>query len=293
MLDLVSFGILASVTVLFIWAFSDILSKRLVDRMGARDALLFNQATSTAIFFILLPMFLFLDPTLFSKSQEFYWYSFVSGIANAFAWIAYFHALEGGKLSIAQPITYLWPFVTMGLAIPLLAEKVTYGFWAGAILALLSIYLVAFSGRRTAEINSAAKWGLLAMLLWGFSMFFTKPIVDEGGVFLPTLLTRVFFFPVFLPYYFLGRKLLRSVKKVSIKFPTKSVLLVGLLNSAGFLLYNYSVKLAGASIPALISSLTPAVVLLLSVPLLSERITRRQAIGVALGIAGLFCVSLF
>lgn len=293
MLDLVSFGILASLAVLFIWAFSDILSKRLVDRMGARDALLFNQATSTAIFFSLLPAFILLDPLLFLKSPEFYWYSFVSGIANAFAWIAYFHALDGGKLSIAQPITYLWPFVTLGLAIPLLSEKVTFGFWVGSILALLSIYLVAFSGKGSLNVNSAAKWGLLAMLLWGFSMFFTKPIVDEGGVFLPTLLTRVFFFPVFLPYYFLGRKLLSSGRKVSIKFPTGPVLLVGFLNSAGFLLYNYSVKLAGASIPALISSLTPAVVLVLSVPLLSERITKRQAIGVAIGVAGLFCVSLF
>ncbi len=294
LIEPVGIGIAVSSAVIIIWAFSDIFSKRIIDILGAREALLFNQATSTASFFALLPIFFFFDPLIFAKSQEFYWYSFVSGIANSFAWIAYFHALEGGKLSIAQPLTYLWPFVTFSLAIPILGEKVTFGFWVGSILALLSIYLIAFSGKSGFVFDSSAKWGLLAMLLWGFSMFFTKPIVDEGGIFLPVLMTRIFFFPAFLPYYFLSKKFLKSpAAKKRAGFPLKKILILGAMNTASFMLYNVAVKFAGASIPALISSLAPAVVLLLSVPLLGEHPSKRQIAGVVVGVLGLITVSVF
>ncbi|MFH0962325.1 MAG: DMT family transporter, partial [archaeon] len=194
-------------------------------------------------------------------------------------------ALEGGKLSIAQPITYLWPFVTIALSVPFLGEIVGIGFLVGAALAAASIFLIAFPGR--GSLGPDAKWGLFAMAFWGFAMFLTKPIVSEGGAFYPVIITRIVFFAIFFPY---SRMFPEKEKKVSLPFGR--MFLIGAFNSASFILYNLAVEKTGSSLPALVSALSPAVVAALSFLFLKERISAKQMVGIGLAVLGLVAVSL-
>lgn len=70
-------------------------------------------------------------------------WAFVTGILGGTGNIAFFRALAmGGKASIVSPVTALFPFVTVILAVTLLHERVGTAQKIGLALALIAIYLL-------------------------------------------------------------------------------------------------------------------------------------------------------
>lgn len=70
-------------------------------------------------------------------------WAFLTGILGGTGNIAFFRALVmGGKASVVSPVTALFPFVTVILAVTFLHERVGTAQKIGLVLALVAIYLL-------------------------------------------------------------------------------------------------------------------------------------------------------
>lgn len=76
-----------------------------------------------------------------------FWLAVGGGALNSLGAYTSFAALEkGGKASIVIPICYLYPLVTIALAILFLHETLTRREWAGIVLAIIAAILLSKEG---------------------------------------------------------------------------------------------------------------------------------------------------
>jgi transporter family protein len=69
--------------------------------------------------------------------------AFFTGALGALGGLAYFFALRDAPVSIAAPLTAMYPVVTVLLAFALLREPVSARQWTGVLLALAAVWLMA------------------------------------------------------------------------------------------------------------------------------------------------------
>ena len=82
-------------------------------------------------------------PVETSLSTEVLVLGIVGGILNSFGALTSFSAFEAGaKSSVAVPIMYLYPLLTVVLARIFLHEQITPAHWAGIILAPVAAWLL-------------------------------------------------------------------------------------------------------------------------------------------------------
>lgn len=82
-------------------------------------------------------------PLNWHLKAEVFWLAVIGGALNGLGAMTSFKALEsGGKASIVIPLCYLYPLVTIVLALLFLHEKVTRVEVAGIILALIAALLL-------------------------------------------------------------------------------------------------------------------------------------------------------
>jgi uncharacterized membrane protein len=88
-----------------------------------------------------LAIFLLMKPEISVTSQGF-GYSLVAGFASAIAVVAFYSAMNSGKVSIVVPLTALSPIVTVVLSYLILSERISPIKGIGVALAMISILLL-------------------------------------------------------------------------------------------------------------------------------------------------------
>jgi len=200
----------------------------------------------------------------------------MAGVSGAIGVAALYHALSLGNAASVAPIA-----AVVGAALPVLFGMLTEGFpgaarLAGFALAFFGIGLVSQSS--TTDKRVLRQGILLAVLAGvGFGGFFILIAQAEPGrVFVPLVVTRLVSFGIALLMLLIRRMPLPSLNSNPI------ALLAGLLDAGGNTFYLLAKQFARLDVVVMLSSLYPAITVLLACIVLKQAVSRAQWIGVAL-----------
>jgi len=199
----------------------------------------------------------------------------LAGVVGMIGVLSFYAALARGKMGIAAPVS-----AVLTAALPVLFSAFTAGLptslqLGGFALAGLAIALISWQ-QRTAEPSKGLGLALLAGC--GFGCFFILiSRVHAETTFWSLAAARCASIAVLLPLMRLRRKpLLPPMKGVPL------IVLAGVLDALGNVLFVFAAHSGRLDIAAILSSLYPAATVGLSVLVLRERVTRIQALGVLL-----------
>jgi len=212
--------------------------------------------------------------------------SLVAGIFGAAGLAALYRGLSIGNAALVAPVAGV-----IGAVVPMIVGGILEGLpgyaqMIGFFLALLGIWLVT-NGNGTGKSKADGTLGLAVFAGIGFGGFLTLIAQIEGKqVFSPLVVAKLASIAVAV-------LLLRGRKH---SFPALMshpvVVLSGFLDAGGNMLYLAAIQYARLDIVAALSSLYPAITVLLSSVILKEEVSPKQWVGVMACIAAILLVTL-
>ena len=168
-------GIIAGITSGLFFALKDVYSKKAITQKGLENALFY-------IYFLAwLPValyFLLFDYKAFSAS-DFQLGGFV-GLGLTLGYFLFFKAMESGKISLVGPVSELWVLFTVIAAFFVLGEKISFIQTIGLVLSFVALFILSDRGKTDSK---SVFYAFAAAVVWGFSWFTVKPLVDSVGTF--------------------------------------------------------------------------------------------------------------
>lgn len=266
-------ALLASIT----WGAADFLGGMMGRRIATTLVVLWSQAVGMILGVVAALVF----PADQVHLSDLLWGA-VAGAAGTAGLYFLYEALARGRMAVASPAAALVGAVLpMGIGFAL-GERPLPVQWIGILLALPAIWLVAQVG------NIAGYNGLLYGLIAGagFGSFFAAITrTGEGSGFWPLVAARTIQVTMMLLF---ARKQRLGLPPPGTRLPIAAV-------GAGDMLANVFVLLAARSglltLTAVLTSLYPAITVLLAVWILSEPIGRRQKVGLAMALVAVALIS--
>jgi drug/metabolite transporter (DMT)-like permease len=223
----------------------------------------------------------------------------VSGFGAGLGTLALYRGLARGRMGVVAPLSGLGTAalpVIIGVA---LGDRPSALAWLGIAAALPAIWLVSTSGDGGDDASAAdappdaSRWsdgvvdGLLAGA--GFAVLLVA-LNFAGGAsgYWPVLASEATGLVVMTVFLAIVRR--RVVERRITREVVAGSVAVGLLGGSAVVLYHLSTQEGLLSIVAVLTSLYPAVTVVLAAALLREAITRRQAAGLALAAASVVLI---
>ncbi len=316
-------GIILSFTAAFAWG-----SSMVAFKVGVKDTDPLNATYIKGI--LAVPLLLLIGLVSFgssSYSQLFvhpnYFWLIGAIISIAFGDFFSLFALKKIKVSIAQPITAIYPLFTNLTLFFTKKEDINWLIIVGTVIIISGIMFITYFSQRNSntmkiieslnekiEKEQVDKSGarsnsvrgiilsFLAAIFWGLTIFFTKLLLDDPQVeVIPMMGIRNGLMVVVAAFFVLTRYFIR--KDISFRnlfAPKKDALfLIGggaLAWCVGGVSFFTAVRQIGAGISTPLSSISPFIVILLGIIFLKEKLTRKQFVGIFLIIAGTILLSL-
>jgi drug/metabolite transporter (DMT)-like permease len=208
----------------------------------------------------------------------------VAGLAGAVGLVAFYQALSVGRMGIVAPIAAM-----LSAAIPVLFGAVIEGLpgplqLVGFVLAFIAVGLISGLG----VVKGRPKGLGLALLAGlGFGSFFILiSRVGDGSIFWPLSAARFSSLLFLVAVVLIRRQSLLPGKSV---WPV--VFLAGALDVAGNVFFVLATRSGRLDVAAILSSLYPAVTVLLATFILKERVTRLQTIGIFVALVAIPLIS--
>jgi drug/metabolite transporter (DMT)-like permease len=210
---------------------------------------------------------------------------FCAGITGGIGLVTFYQALTYGPMgltaSLAGLLTAIVPvlfaFFREGLPKPVQL--------AGFAIAIPSIWLVASA--HGGKANGKALWlGAIAGVSFGFLLALLRLAGQDGAVLWPLTSARVASTSIAVTLLLLKRKPIFEGRGFGWLSAT-----TGLLDTGGNFLYCFAAKAGRMDVAAVLSSLYPAVTILLAVIILKERATRTQIFGMILALMAVALIS--
>lgn len=236
---------------------------------------------------------------------------FLTGILAAVGYFSLYRGLELGPMAIVSPITAADGVVGAILAVLFLRNGLS--FWQTVMMLVVFVGMVCASldptdvqrfvkaGGATSLFKGGIWWGLLAMLSFGVMLFSIGLLSATWGWYLPILYIRTVAALTLLSFaLWRVSRLRRSGKAASSTITKRSQLtcvgislaiLVGLLETAGLLMYSLDTQLASTSLASVLSSSWGIIPLLAGIVLFRERPLMQQMFGIVLVVGGLFLLA--
>jgi drug/metabolite transporter (DMT)-like permease len=220
----------------------------------------------------------------FPSTLDIIWGS-VAGLAGAVGVVAFYQSLSVGRMGIVAPITAM-----LSAAVPVLFGAFFEGLpgplqLTGFVLALIAVGLISGLG----VVKGRPKGlGLAFLAGLGFGSFFILiSRVSHGAIFWPLAAARLASF-----LFLLAVILVRRQEIIPKKSVLPVVFLAGALDVAGNVFFVLATHAGRLDVAAILSSLYPAVTVLLASIILKERVTRIQTIGIFIALVAIPLISL-
>jgi drug/metabolite transporter (DMT)-like permease len=211
------------------------------------------------------------------------------GVATTLAYLCFYEALKKGPLALVSPISASYGAITVSLAVVVLHEAVALPGQIGIVLVLCGTVLASIPGGAVlasrpklmaAIFSQGTALAILAMIGFGLELFFLSALSKSQGPVLPVLFLQGFMVVALTPFALADRnRPLAGLFKMPLWWGGM-LLLCGLLNAAGLVLYTIGTVQGVTSIVALLSSAYSLLPMLVGVVFLREHLARWQAIGV-------------
>lgn len=213
-------------------------------------------------------------------------WSLLAGLSGAIGISALYSALSRGNAAAVAPIS-----AVIGAALPVGFTFLTRGTPAslqlvGFTMAFIGIWLVSMSTTENTNKKNAGT-GLAFLAGAGFGGYFIFiGQVESSGVFFPLLFARALMLVVAVVLLLIKRLPFPSFRKNPV------ALLAGLLDSAGNIFFLLAKNLSRLDYAVIVSSLYPAVTVILTAAVLKEKVGNWQKAGVLLCLAAIILISI-
>ncbi|MHA1828294.1 MAG: DMT family transporter [Candidatus Heimdallarchaeaceae archaeon] len=221
-------------------------------------------------------------------------------------------ALKKINVSIAQPISAIYPLFTSIILLAANIEEITLLIGLGTAIVVLGISILSYFSQQnnkevviTTEEKSNKKklfvgvgFSILAALFWGATIVFSRLILEDPQVKIFTMMGVRNGFMVFATFIFVViRTVFKKNRTIRTLFPKKreAFILIGggaISWCIGGVSFFNAVLLIGAHLSTPLSSISPLVVTFLGVIFLKEKINLLQVGGIILTITGTILISL-
>jgi drug/metabolite transporter (DMT)-like permease len=208
-----------------------------------------------------------------------------AGFTGAIGLVAFYRALAIGRMGINAPIT-----AVLAAAAPVIFSAILQGLptliqVGGFALAIIAIALISYP---QGTVGRPKGLGLALIAGLGFGAFLILiGQVRSGGIFWPLVAARVASF-VFMFSIVLARRLPILPKKNIYHL----IFLAGALDVAGNVFFVLAAQSGRLDVASILSSLYPAVTVLLAALILRERVTRLQALGILVALIAIPLISI-
>ncbi len=294
---------------MFCWGIADFLQALVIKKIGSLKTMFFGNLFG--IFFSLFFFFYFFSLGKIHIDLTSFLLLFGAGIIDVIGVYNFMKSFEIGEISIVTPISASYSLVTVILAFLFLGETLSFLKIISILIILFGIVLVSTDLKKLKNLHTArgVKESLIALFVWGFYFFVigvvSKRLFDytfSGMALTPfeakvSVAINLFFFSNIintgLMILFSGIK--EKNKSFSV-LKAKNVLLFIFINfvlyNVAWIAVNYGIAQDLVSIVTPVSSLYPALTVVLAWFFLKEKLVLNQKIGVFLTIFGIFLISL-
>lgn len=260
-----------------LWGFGDF-SGGLGVRRGHPFGVLLLSAVSGMV---LLAAALLWQPENWPGRTDILW-SLCAGVSGSLGLTALYTGLARGRVAVVASST-----AVVGATLPVLFGFATHGLLAwpqlcGMGLALAGLFLLTSTEGGAGRGSGGLLFGVLAGL--GVSGFLIGMAQVETGVIWPLILARIMGACV-------ATLALAMTRGKTTSFVNGWAVAAGLFDAGGNLFYVISLKYLPLELAAVLSSLYPAVTVLLGARFLHQKVSLRQWLGVALCLGGVGLIS--
>ena len=284
----ISLGILFGIVAMISWGVADFFVAKAVRKSGVFKTFIWTQIIGLILFLVIFSLF-FKFPILSFKALILILIAVFVGFIPL---LAYYKGLQIGAVSIISPIAASYAAIAVILSLIFLNETLTVLQAIGVSLAILGAVLTSFKFHdltklRLKNFATAVKYAIIAMLGWGVLVVLIGILVSELGWFFPVFLVKMLIVLYALSY--------AGAAKKNISFPKNAalfVILIGFLESIGFLAFGAGVSLEYTAIIAPVSSVYPAITIILAQIFLKEILDINQKIGIAFVLLGLVLLAI-
>ena len=284
-------SVLYGVTAALCWGTADYLSRRQSERVGSYKTVLYAHVMTLIVIAALLP---FLNPS-FEVGSVVAFVLTATGLVNFLAFIFLYRAFHKGVVSVVAPIAYTYPAVTTILSIAVLGAALSAtsivaisGIIAGVVLlsTKFSALRNTLSGKGAPNVTSGVGLAVGSSVFFGVAYVGLGYSIPTVGYVLPVIFLR----GVATAAGFLLAPLLKQQVRPSRSALSNTIIVMGVLETIGFLAFSYGVSQGGSSLPvvAAVSGMGGAVAASYGLVFLRERLELNQVIGVVLALTGVF-----
>lgn len=215
-------------------------------------------------------------------------YIFLLAILNLGGMYTFYRAVSAKGVALTLPIIYSWVFVTAILGMLFYGEAITPLQWLALVTIIAGVFIISSKRFGSIAFDKTFVFAFLAMLFWGVFYFLLKiPNVIFGALLVTgtvNLLTSFVSLPIIIT-----RKI--NVFKIRGRI-FLAIALIGILDTLGFLAFNYSITSTPVAIVSAVSATAPVFVVLMGVFFLKERINRKQVLGISVTVFGLLLIAI-
>lgn len=278
------------------WGTSDFLSRMQSEKVGHYNTTVYMHVTTMAI---LLLLALLLEPPFHFALLPFAALA-AAGVLNFLAFIALYRAFHRGVVSVVAPVAYTYPAVTTVVSVAVLGVVIS----TTRVFAIAGIILgVVLLSMRYSELRSYSRGNGRPALTTGVVAAVTSSVTFGIVYVVLGYATPIvgYFFPVIalrgvgtITGFVLAPVFKERVRPSRVSF-SRVILVMGVLEAVGFLIFNFGVSLGADSLPivAAISGMGGAVAAVYGMALLKERLEANQLLGAILSVAGVFALLYF
>ena len=286
---LVYTSIAAGLAAALCWGTADYMSRSQSEKVGYYRTVIYSHVVTLIVILVLVPL---VSPDLVLPVFPLVALA-AAGAFNFVAFIFLYRAFHTGVVSVVAPVAYTYPAVTTVLSIGILGTVLS----SVRILAIAGIILgVVLLSTRFSELSKSftSRSGMTAGVgsAIGSSVSFGTVYIAIGyaaplvSVVVPVMVLRAMGIVAGLA---LAPLLHQDVRPSRLTF-SRTMIGMGVLETAGFLSFTYGISVGGGSLPivAAISGMGGAVAASYGLYFLKERLEPNQAAGVLLSLLGVF-----
>jgi uncharacterized membrane protein len=209
----------------------------------------------------------------------------LSGIGTGLGAAFLFQAMSVGRFSVVVPLSDV-----AGVAIPvligvaLLHDHLTVAAWCGFAVAVPALWLMTSGDGPRSGSSAGARWALLSGAAFALQ-YVTLARVDEAAGLWPLVLNRTVAVLSVLPLAARRDRLQLDARTGGL------AVLSGVLGTSAIAAFLLATRAQALSIAVVLTSLYPAVPVILGLTVLRERLTSRQASGLACAAATVLLIS--
>jgi drug/metabolite transporter (DMT)-like permease len=288
-------GILLGLLTALTWGGADFIARFATHRIGALRSMLYMQLTGFLLLSSLLPILGGWGHLADGSGWQPWAWGFLAGCINAVSCLAFYRAVEIGKMAVVAPLSASYPALTLLLSW-MTGERLSMVRIAGIFCTLVGVVVVA-GGEKTPDENDADAvrrsgrgigWAIFAAL--GFAALFWSlgiRIIPRVGAIQTVWMIR------------LTSTLLTAAAILIAKQPMRlprgevrwMVLGMGVFDTGAFVLSNLGMKMEKVAVISVLGSLYGAVTVGLAAIFLKEHVSRWQWMGIVTIFVGIFLIS--